>query len=114
MAACTRLGADSVLDDERRIGLVQPNIFRSKVADTLPIKAKHQKWPLETGCRNGAITSDAGLATAGSSLDRQKGAIIRAIVTMQFDEQCPRNDACCDPGTEGPGCVSPTPQLQRE
>jgi hypothetical protein len=38
----------------------------------------------------------AGLAAAGSSLDR-RSAVVRAIAAMQFDEQRTRN--CSNPGT---------------
>jgi hypothetical protein len=51
------------------------------------------------------------LAAAGSSLDRHKIAAIRAIAAMQFDEQCPRDDACCNPGT-GSELRTPNPAAQ--
>ena len=47
------------------------------------------------------------------TLDRQKIAAIRAISAMQFDEQRPRNDACCNPGTGSEPRI-PMPQLKRE
>ena len=55
-----------------------------------------------------ACNDVAGLAAAGSSLDR-RSAVVRAIAAMQNNAR-----ATAPIVARGPSCVSPTPELKRE